>query len=252
MQARLGGKSAVVTGSSSGIGRAIARAFAREGARVTVHYCSRGDAAEELAAAIREDGGEAQVLRGDLSEPGAGEELVARAWERWGRVDIWVNNAGADILTGAHAAGTPGEKLHRLLEVDLLGTVRCCWLVAPRMREAGGGAILNMSWDMAAQDLAGPVPEIFAAVKGGIASFGRCLARSYAPEVRVNDLAPGWIETAFAREELGRERYRRVAQGIPLRRMGTPEEVAAAALYLASDEAAYVTGQSLRVNGGAF
>jgi len=91
-----------------------------------------------------------------------------------------------------------------------------------------------------------------AAVKGGSASVGRWLARSYAPEVRVNDLAPGWIETAFAREELGRERYRRVAKGIPLRRMGTPEEVAAAALYLASDEAAYVTGQSLRVNGGAF
>ena len=118
------------------------------------------------------------------------------------------------------------------------------------MKEAGGGVILNMSWDLALQGMEGRNPEMFAAVKAGILGFSKCLARSYAPEVRVNELAPGWIETAFAKEKMKPEAYQAVVERTPLKRFGMPEDVAWAALYLASDEAAFITGQTLRINGG--
>jgi 3-oxoacyl-[acyl-carrier protein] reductase len=117
------------------------------------------------------------------------------------------------------------------------------------MREQGGGAIVNMSWDHVASGMAGANPELFSAVKGGVLSFSRSLARALAPAVRVNVLCPGWIETAFG-EQADQEFRRSVAESTPLRRWGSPADVAAAALYLASPEAAFVTGQAINVNGG--
>ncbi|MCA1853469.1 MAG: SDR family oxidoreductase [Beggiatoa sp.] len=118
------------------------------------------------------------------------------------------------------------------------------------MKAAGSGVILNMSWDLALSGMAGRNPEMFAAVKAGVLGFSKCLARSYAPEVRVNELAPGWIRTAFADEAMAHEAQEAVIADTPLRRFGAPEDVAHAALYLCSDEAAFITGQTLRVNGG--
>jgi 3-oxoacyl-[acyl-carrier protein] reductase len=242
----LAGLRAVVTGASSGIGRAIAVAFASAGARVGIGFHRSADAARALADEL---GGSAHpLLQADLSTPGGCSSIVDQAFAALENVEVWVNNAGADVLTG-EAAGWPAErKLDALLELDLKGTIRCSRLVAPRM--AAGGCILNMGWDHAASDgMAGDNPELFAAVKAGVLGFSKSFARSVAPEVRVNVLCPGWIETAFG---AGADRafYEEVAAGTPLRRWGRPQDVADAAVWLASPAAAFVTGQAINVNGG--
>ena len=142
------------------------------------------------------------------------------------------------------------EKLDRLLTVDLRGTILASWEAARLMREQPqGGVILNMSWDHVVFGMEGRNPEMFSAVKGGILSFSKSLARSVAPKVRVNILAPGWIETEFG-AGLDPERYQRIAESTPLRRWGTPDDVARAAVFLASSDAAFLTGQTIFVNGG--
>jgi len=173
---------------------------------------------------------------------------VRDAFGAFGHVDVWVNNAGADVLTG-EAAGWPAErKLQALLELDLKATIRCSRLVAARMRP--GGCILNLGWDHATVDgMAGDDPELFAAVKAGVLGFSKSFARSVAPDVRVNVLCPGWIETAFGAGS-DREFYDKVASSTPLRRWGRPEDVAGAAVWLASPAASFVTGQAINLNGG--
>jgi 3-oxoacyl-[acyl-carrier protein] reductase len=154
------------------------------------------------------------------------------------------------VLTGEAADWDWERKLDILLAVDLKGTVACSYAAGAVMREQPvGGTILNMSWDHATVGLAGANPELFSAVKGGVLAFSKSLARSLAPEVRVNVLCPGWIETAFAREA-DSDFHRSVAESTPLARWGRPEDVAAAALWLASPEAAFVTGQAVNINGG--
>jgi 3-oxoacyl-[acyl-carrier protein] reductase len=247
---RLESKKAVVTGASSGIGRAIALAFAREGADVIISFRTARARAETVAAEIRALGRDAHVLQADFSEAGAAERLVTAARTQFPSIDIWVNNAGADILTGAGAALDDGGKLERLLAVDLEGTIRCCWGVVPVMRARGRGAIINVSWDLAVHGFPGRNPQMFAAVKAGVLGFSKALARDSAPEVRVNVLAPGWIRTAFADGAMDPAYLDARVSEIPLRRMGEPADVAPAAVFLASDEAAYITGQVLNVNGG--
>jgi len=163
---------------------------------------------------------------------------------------VWVNNAGADVLTGSEAAWDWERKLDLLLAVDLKGTIACSYAVGAVMREqAGGGAIVNMSWDHVTAGMAGANPELFSAVKGGVLAYSKSLARALAPSVRVNVLCPGWIETAFGQEADAGFRAT-VAESTPLGRWGTPADVAAAAVYLASPAAAFVTGQAINVNGG--
>jgi 3-oxoacyl-[acyl-carrier protein] reductase len=175
---------------------------------------------------------------------------VAQARERLGGLDVWVNNAGADVLTGEAADWDWERKLDLLLAVDLKGTVACSYAAGAVMGgQPGGGTILNMSWDHVAAGMAGDNPELFSAVKGGVLAFSRSLARSLAHRVRVNVLCPGWIETGFAREA-DPDFRRSVAESTPLGRWGRPEDVAAAALWLASPEAAFITGQAVNINGG--
>ena len=180
------------------------------------------------------------------------ETMVAQVREAFGRVDVWVNNAGADILTGEAARLTWPEKLDRLLAVDLRGTVLASWKAVALMRgQPSGGVILNVSWDhVLAGGTKGGYAEVFCAAKGGVYSFSRALARSVAPHIRVNVLGPGWIETAYG-ESLDPKVKERITRTIPLSRWGTPQEVAHVAVYLASDAASYVTGQMLMINGGA-
>ena len=239
-----------MTGASSGIGRAIAETYAAAGAVVLLTHRDSRDRAHEVAEAIAADGGRALVRQADLATRGACERLVAEARDELGRVDVWVNNAGADVLTGEAAAWGWERKLDTLLAVDLKGTIACSYAAGEVMRgQERGGTIINMSWDHVATGMAGENPQLFAAVKGGVLAFSRSLARALAPDVRVNVLCPGWIETAFG-EHADPGFRRSVAHATPLGRWGTPQDVAGAALYLASPEAAFVTGQAINVNGG--
>ena len=249
-RSRLDGLRTVVTGASSGIGAAIAEAFSGAGATVLVTHRDSGDAAAAVAERIARAGGSAEVAQADLGTREACEALVAQARERLGGLDVWVNNGGADVLTGEAAEWDWERKLDLLLAVDLKGTVACSFAAGAVMREqAGGGTIVNMSWDHVTAGMAGENPELFSAVKGGVLAFSKSLARGLAPSVRVNVLCPGWIETAFARE-VDRDFHSSVAESTPLARWGRPEDVAAAALWVASPDAAFVTGQAININGG--
>ena len=246
----LGSVRAVVTGASSGIGAAIAEAFGAAGASVVVAHRETAERAADVAERIGASGGEAVVVQADVGVRAGCEALVEEARERLGGLDVWVNNAGADVLTGEAADWDWERKLDLLLAVDLKGTVACSYAAGAVMREQpGGGTILNMSWDHVTAGMAGENPELFSAVKGGVFAYSKSLARGLAPRVRVNVLCPGWIETAFAREADSDFR-RSVADSTPLGRWGRPEDVAAAALWLASPGAAFITGQAININGG--
>jgi 3-oxoacyl-[acyl-carrier protein] reductase len=239
-----------VTGASSGIGAAIAETYAAEGAIVLLTHRASPESARAVAEEIASRGGRALVRQADLTSREGCERLVDEAREQLGGLDVWVNNAGADVLTGEAAAWDWERKLDALLAVDLKGTIACSYAAGEAMRrQERGGTIVNMSWDHVATGMAGDDPQLFAAVKGGVLSFSKSLARALAPDVRVNVLCPGWIETRFG-ELVDREFHRSVAQGTPLGRWGHPQDVAGAALYLGSPEAAFVTGQAINVNGG--
>jgi 3-oxoacyl-[acyl-carrier protein] reductase len=189
-------------------------------------------------------------MRLDLAHEASVREAAIQAYEAFGRIDAWVNNAGADILTNHGASLSPIEKLDLLMAVDLRGTMIASWQAATLMaQQEGGGVIVNMSWDHVICGMPGLNPQLFSAVKGGVLSFSKSLARSVGPNVRVNILAPGWIETSFGREASEAMRHR-VVDSTPLRRWGCPEDVAAAAVFLASPSAAFITGQTIMVNGG--
>jgi len=189
-------------------------------------------------------------VQADLGTRDGCEALVGEAHEQLGGLDVWVNNAGADVLTGDAGDWEWERKLDLLLAVDLKGTIACSYAVADVMRDQpDGGVILNMSWDHVVFGMKGENPELFSAVKGGVLSFSKSLARALAPAVRVNVLCPGWIETAFG-EGADDDFKREVAESTPMKRWGTPADVAAAALYLASPAAAFITGQAINVNGG--
>jgi len=247
---RLEHKTVVVTGASSGIGESIATTFAREGAHVVVNYNSSRDKAEHIVKQINGSGGRAVAIRANVSDPKDVTFLIDEALSEMGQIDIWVNNAGANILTGKGAELSEQEKLQSLIDVDLKGTINCCWGVVAVMERAGHGVIINMTWDLAIHGFQGKNPQMFAAAKAGVRGFSQSLAKSVAPNIRVNLLAPGWIETAFAEEMMKTTYYQERISEIPLSRFGKPEDVANAALYLASDEASYITGQVININGG--
>lgn len=248
----LEGKVVLVTGASRGIGRAIALACAEAGADVAVTYRTNQQGASALASAIQDVGRRAHVVQADTADPKDIERLARTACAAFGRVDVWINNAGADILTGSAASRSRLEKLDLLLAVDLRGTILASWTAVELMREQpGGGVILNMAWDHALTGgMKGDYAQLFCAAKGGVYGFSRALAHTVAPHVRVNVLGPGWIETAYG-AELDPAVKQRITASIPLGRWGTPEDVAYAAVYLASDGASYITGQMLMINGGA-
>jgi 3-oxoacyl-[acyl-carrier protein] reductase len=212
---------------------------------VLATYRGNEDGARDLAGRTG-----AALVQADLATKQGCEALVAQARERLGGLDVWINNAGADVLTGDAAGWEWERKLDLLLAVDLKGTIACSFAAGAAMREQpAGGAIVNMSWDHVTIGMAGENPLLFSAVKGGVLAFSKSLARELAPRVRVNVLCPGWIETAFARGAPDDFREE-VARSTPLARWGRPEDVAAAALWLASPEAAFITGQSVNINGG--
>jgi 2-amino-4-hydroxy-6-hydroxymethyldihydropteridine diphosphokinase len=246
----LTGLRAVVTGSTSGIGRAVALALAAGGADVIVHGRRSRESAETAAAAVGAHGVRAAALLADLREEDECRRLVDAAWQTWGGVEVWVNNAGADMLTGEAARWPFERKLRELLAVDVTATMLLGREVGARMKGRGEGAILNVGWDQADTGMEGDSGQLFGAAKAAVMAFSKSLALSLAPEVRVNCLAPGWIRTAWG-EGASSAWQERVLRETPLRRWGTPEDVAAAARWLASPAAGYLTGQVVRINGGA-
>jgi len=243
---RLRGKATAVTGATRGIGRAIALAFAREGAQVLVHGRD-AVAGQAVAAAIESMGGRARWHEADLAASGAGPGVVAAALAAFGRLDVLVNNAG--LFQRKPALEMTEAEWDTLLDVNLRSAFFCAQAAARAMRDRGqGGAIVNVASDAAWSGGINPCAH-YAASKAGMVSFTRSLARELAPfGIRVNALAPGLITTdmgATAGSLLSDLR-------IPLGREGTAEEVAAAVVFLASDEASYVTGANLNLSGGLF
>ncbi|HMP02089.1 MAG TPA: 2-amino-4-hydroxy-6-hydroxymethyldihydropteridine diphosphokinase [Gemmatales bacterium] len=247
---RLLGQRALVTGASSGIGQATAVKLAALGADVVVHAGHRADRAEAVANEVRQLGSEASALVQDLSTVAGCEDLVDAAWPRWGGFDIWVNNAGADILTGSQRQLDFMAKLARLLDVDVRATLTLCRLVGERMRARGTGSLVNVGWDQAETGMEGDSGELFAAAKAAVHGLTKSLAKSLAPAVRVNAVAPGWIRTAWG-EGAPSSWQERAVRETPLGRWGLPADVADAIAWLAGPEASFVTGQVIRVNGGA-
>lgn len=247
----LAGQVAVVTGASQGIGRAIALTLAAAGADLILHTRARRAQLESLAQQIREQGRHVDLLLGDLSTSDRCRQLVDAAWEKSSGISIWINNAGADVLTGQNAALSFEAKLQHLWNVDVAATMHLSRLAGQRLKESATAdrVILNVGWDQAEFGMAGDSGEMFAAIKGAVMAFSKSLAKSLAPDVRVNCVAPGWIRTQWGENAEDYWQQRACRESL-LQRWGTPEDVAEVARFLVSPAAAFVTGQVIPVNGG--
>lgn len=246
----LHGLRALVTGSTSGIGRAIALELAAAGADVLVHGRRSPGRAHELTASCRAHGVRSEAIMGDLRDDSVCLEVAGRAWRAWNGLDLFVANAGADTLTGEAGRWPFARKLAELWSVDVGATVTMSRDLGQRMQDRGAGAIVAMGWDQAETGMEGDSGQLFAAAKGAVMAFTRSLALTLAPQVRVNCLAPGWIKTAWG-EHASAVWQERVRRETPLERWGTPDDVAKSARWLVSPAAAFVTGQIIRINGGA-
>ena len=245
----LDGMRILVTGSKSGIGKAMARQLALAGAKVVIHGRSR-ERADELAHSIVADGGGADTVVADLADRGSWEGLIERSWGQYGGLDGFISNAGADTLTGEAAGWSFERKWQELVMVDIAATMVLCREIGTRMKLVGHGSIVTVGWDRADTGMEGDSGEMFAASKGAIAGFTRSLAKTLAPRVRVNCLAAGWIRTAWG-EGASARWQERVRNETPLGRWGLPEDLANAATWLMDPRSGFVTGQVLRINGGA-
>ena len=244
----LAGRTALVTGSSRGIGRAVAVALARAGARVVVHGRT-ASAAAETAALLAAEGRHAGTFLADLAEPEAVARLAAEVTAAVPELDAVALVAGADVLTGDAAKWPYERKLDALWRVDVRSTMLLTRALGRWMADREGGAIATIGWDQAATGMEGDSGELFAATKGAVMAFTRSAAKSLAPKVRVNCVAPGWIRTAWGAGASEAWQRRAVRESL-LGRWGEPEDIAAAVHWLLSPRAAFVTGQVINVNGG--
>jgi NAD(P)-dependent dehydrogenase (short-subunit alcohol dehydrogenase family) len=254
MSARLDGRVAIVTGSASGFGEATALTFAREGARVVV-----GDLDEargrDVARRIIAGGSEAEFVAGDVSTVAAANEMAERARARWGRLDVLVNNAGIAYPGGEFSWDMSEERWDHMIRTNLRSVYVCSRAAIPMMLKARAGSIVNVASIAVTTAVGGAA---YAAAKGGMLSYSRHVAAELGPHnVRVNCVSPGFMRSPMTTgerdgwtEEQTRERMQRYATYVPLGRAGSVDDIANAILYLASDEADYVTGQEIVVDGG--
>ena len=244
----LAGRTALVTGSTHGIGREVALTLAAAGARVAVHGRSR-EAADEVTSVLARDDRHAGTFLADLTDTQTVEQLIADVGGRLPQLDTLVLVAGADVLTGPPAKWAFEQKLDQLLRVDVVSTTLLARGLGRLMRDREGGSIVTIGWDQAATGMEGDSGELFAATKGAVMAFTKSLAKSLAPKVRVNCVAPGWIRTSWGEGASDVWQQRAVRESM-LGRWGTPADVANAIHWLVSPQSAFVTGQVIPVNGG--
>lgn len=237
------GRVVLVTGGGRGIGRAIAAAFAHEGAAVAVGYRDRAREAQTVVEGLRRGGRRAIAVQGDVGRAGDARGLVNQVLDEWGRLDVLVNNAG--ILRRTPLVELTLAEWDEVLSANLTGVMLCAQAAAPALRTRGG-VIVNVA---SIRGLIGGTSLAYAASKGGVVTLTKTLARSLAPQVRVNAVAPAFVDTEL-NAYLTVEQREQIARQIPLGRFAEPEEIARAILFLASPRAAYITGQTLVVDGG--
>ncbi len=243
---RFEGKTALVTGGSRGIGRACVVRLAAEGAKVALVFRSNQEAAEEVVAELKDAPGEVRAIRADVCDRVRAHELVDELLEEWERLDVLVNSAG--IVNDGLLGAMTDQQWRDVIETNLGGTYNYCHAVTQPMMMQRSGSIVNLS--STAAEFASRGQVNYAASKGGINGLTRALAKELAPrKVRVNAVAPGMIETDMSQVVRG-VAGDQITKAIPLKRIGKPEEIAAVVAFLASDEASYLTGQVLRVDGG--
>jgi 3-oxoacyl-[acyl-carrier protein] reductase len=242
---RLEGKTAIITGGNTGIGRAVALAYADEGADVAVAWIAREPEATSLVEAIERRGRQALAVRTDVTVESDVRAMVARVHEAFGRIDVLVNNAG--IQRPQAITEMAVEDWDRMMAVHLRGAFLCCREVAPVMIAQRSGRIIVLTSQLAY--LGRPRYTAYSAAKGGLLTFTRALAQELAPHgILVNSVSPGLIDTGF--DPLPEDAKRAHAASLPLKRLGTPEDLTGAFVFLASDDSRYFCGQTLHPNGG--
>jgi NAD(P)-dependent dehydrogenase (short-subunit alcohol dehydrogenase family) len=245
---RLAGKVAIVTGGSLGIGQAAAILFAKEGAKVVV--AARGsEAGEKTVKMIKEAGGEAIFIKTDISKTEDVENMIKTTVDTYGKLDVIFNNAG--IAPYNLLVNSTEEEFERLIAIDLKGVWLGMKCAIPEMIKAGGGSIINVSSYCA--DMAERGSSVYAATKGGITSMSKVVAVEHGPDnIRVNVIKPGQIATRLLMDQASNEPgiLERIEQETPLGRLGKPEDVAQLALFLASDESSFITGEAIVIDGG--
>ncbi|MEJ8853913.1 glucose 1-dehydrogenase [Variovorax robiniae] len=249
----LKGKTALITGASTGIGAAVAIAYAARGMRVAVHYNSSADAAEKVVATIKAAGGDAFTLRADVRDTAAIKAATQEANDKLGGVDVLVNNAGS-LVKRVPIADLDDALFDEVMHINARSVLAFCREVVPLMRaRKKGGSIINVS-SVAARTGGGPGAYLYAGAKGFVSTATHGLARELAPDnIRVNAVAPGVIQTPFHDRFSTPAMLESFKGAIPLGRIGEPEECVGAFLYLASESlSGYVTGQILEVNGGQY
>ncbi len=244
---RLKDKVAIITGAASGIGRATAKLFAEHGAKVVVADIDN-EGSEQTVTEIRDKGNESIFIRTDVTVNNDTQNLVEQAVETFGKLDILFNNAG--IAMRLPVAELPEEDWHRCLDVNLNGVFLCAKAAIPAMQKNGGGTIINMSsiYGIVGAD----VRAAYVASKGAVTNLTRGMALDYAQDnIRVNCICPGFVETPLVAGVINTpDEYQKLADKHPMQRLGQPIEIAYGALYLASDESAFVTGIALPIDGG--
>lgn len=247
--ADLTGKVALVTGAGAGIGRAIAETLGSRGASVAVHYFKSREGAEAVSAAI---GNRSAAFQADLTEQDQVKALVAAVEKTLGPVDILVNNAG-DLIERRTLVEMTDVLFRKVIDVNLTSTFFCCRAVAPSMIARGTGAIVNLA-SLAAHNGGGPGAFAYAASKAAIIAMTKAIAKELGPNgIRVNCVSPGLIgDTQFHGRFTKPEVFDAMAETVPLGRAGTPADVARVVAFLAGDDAAYVAGETIEINGGMF